>query len=187
MHPTGRDCFGPPTLNRFWTCLCQRIDPKRGVARRGRAFIPDHSGLRAPFSADVRTRAADPGPRVTRLRHSPVARVALHDAPPGPFRLFRHAFGFRPVMRFRVSGRSRIAAARRPDWRFGRRRGRPQRCTVGGLTDARKHRGAARGASLHGSIHGGVNTATPSARVRRAPAQPHAPAWLVAVKPTPPR
>ena len=97
MHPTGRDCFGPPTLNRFWTCLCQRIDPKRGVARRGRAFIPDHSGLRAPFSADVRTRAADPGPRVTRLRHSPVARVALHDAPPGPFRLFRHAFGFRPV------------------------------------------------------------------------------------------
>ena len=64
MHPTGRDCLGPPTLNRFWTCLCQRIDPKRGWrgVGVGRAFIPDHSGLRAPFSADSHPRRR-PGPR----------------------------------------------------------------------------------------------------------------------------
>ena len=135
MHPTGRDCFGPPTLNRFWTCLCQRIDPKRGVARRGRAFIPDHSGLRAPFSADVRTRAADPGPRVTRLRHSPVARVALHDAPPGPFRLFRHAFGFRPVCVSAFPGGRALPRRGDPigDW-FGAVDVRSG--ALGGLTDA---------------------------------------------------
>ena len=141
MHPTGRDCFGPPTLNRFWTCLCQRIDPKRGVARRGRAFIPDHSGLRAPFSADVRTRARPcPRRRPRAPRHSSqtlacrACRASRRttrtvSAIPPRFRLS-------PRLRFRVSGRSRIAAARRPDvgdW-FGAVDVRSG--ALGGLTDA---------------------------------------------------
>ena len=134
MHPTGWDCFGPPTLNRFWTCLCQRIDPKRGVARRGRAFIPDHSGLRAPFSADVRTIAPappTPGPAslVSDTRLSRVSRFTTHH----PDR-FGMRFGYSATLsafapfafpRFRAVAHCRGAATRLAI----RSGGRPQRCT----------------------------------------------------------
>ena len=147
--------------------------------------------LRSRDSADVRTRAADPGPRVTRLRHSPVARVALHDAPattrtvsaiPPRFRLS-------PRLRFRVSGRSRIAAARRPDWRFGAVDVRSG--ALGGLTDASTayidpaNTAAPRAARAYTARYTAASTPRPRApgcAARRGTATRTS--WLVAVKPT---
>ena len=136
MHPTGRDCFGPPTLNRFWTCLCQRIDPKRGVARRGRAFIPDHSGLRAAVLGGRshprrRPRAPRHSSQTLACRACRASRRTTRTVSAIPPR-----FRLSPRLRFRVSGRCvahcRGAATR--DWRFGAVDVRSG--ALGGLTDA---------------------------------------------------
>ena len=140
---------------------------------------------------DVRTRAADPGPRVTRLRHSPVARVALHDAPPGPFRLFRHAFGFRPVCVSAFPGGRALPRRGDPigDW-FGAVDVRSG--ALGGLTDASTayidpaNTAAPRAARAYTARY--TAASTPRPRAPGCAARRHTTAtrtsWLVAVKPT---
>ena len=136
-------------------------------------------------SRRIRTRRRRPGPRVTRLRHSPVARVALHDAPPGPFRLFRHAFGFRPVC---VSAFRVALPARRPDSEVDLdvRSG-----ALGGLTDASTayidpaNTAAPRAARAYTARYTAASTPRPRApgcAARRGTATRTS--WLVAVKPT---
>ena len=192
MHPTGRDCFGPPTLNRFWTCLCQRIDPKRGVARRGgRAFIPDHSGLRAPFSADSHppppTRAPRHSSQTLACRACRASRRTTRTVSAIPPR-----FRLSPRLRFRVSGRSRIAAARRPDWRLVRSAVDVRSGALGGLTDASTayidpaNTAAPRAARAYTARY--TAASTPRPRAPGCAARRHTTAtrtsWLVAVKPT---